>query len=95
VAPRGQERIPEAAKLAIEQASGEQVRWNRESIISAIRRRTGLEATSMSLAGFMSAPSTRPASLLDLIGPQASTPPRENSSLLDVFKDITENWPKK
>ncbi len=99
VAPRGQERIPEAARLAIEQANGEQVRWNRESIISAIRRRSELEPLAMSLAdlaGTQSPPAIRPTSLRDLIGQQPD-PPRghRDLALTDLLKGITKDWPKK
>jgi hypothetical protein len=86
VAPRGQERIPDAARIAIEQANGEQVRWNRDSIISAIRRRSGLEPMVPQAEFLRSlAPSqTRPTTLQDLVGRPTYPPPPGASALSDL-----------
>ncbi len=84
VAPRGQNRIPEAARLAIDKAGGEIVRWNRESIISAIRRHVGL-GTPAPVENFFRNPTAPPPSptlamsLADLYrNPTAPAPPLEN-----------------
>lgn len=101
VAPRGQERIPQAAELALEKAAGELVRWNRESIVSAIRRRAGLEpqAPVLPLSSLLGHPASRPpgpSPLADFLrNPPPSPPSPTPSNLSELFTNIMKNWPKK
>jgi hypothetical protein len=76
IAPRGQERIPEAARMAIETARGELVRWNRESAISAIRRLSGLEPPTLE---------NRLPSPVPVESPPLSVPNPPSGSLADAL----------
>lgn len=106
VAPRGQSRIPETARLAIEKAGGELVRWNRDSIISAIRRQARLEppalGTPAPLENFFRNPNALPlspslaASLENILRKQPGPPPAAAASTSsDLINKITKGWPKK
>jgi hypothetical protein len=102
VAPRGQDRIPEAARLAIEQAGGELVRWNKGSIVSAIRRRAGLEPPTLeipgvSLSSLVGNPvprTTVPPSAASILGNPSSRQPG-SLPLSALIDNITKGWPRK
>lgn len=92
VAPRGQERIPEAARMAIENAHGELVRWNRDSIISAIRRQACLEPPALELPPLPvpGHPASRPSPLENFLRNQSAAT-SESASLADFFRNIAKD----